>query len=804
MKNSLLSSTIQFLSFYKTNLKQKNIHVQHLKLSETTFLQETLNLIKSLLNQIHPLKNTLFVKYFSIIFLFTISNKAFTQSIPANRVVGNQELIGLLKDEVKDEVFSGNKISENNLAEYFRQKFSERYFYDYRTFYDRLDSYNNIYKNSKKHKIGAIDHIDKYADSTQWILPFNYLNGKPVNAYALRHLARQHKMVDIAFLYFSENKNPKYIQYFEHQMRSLNNALHSDAYEKIEDGNGIFEAFRCGYRILNWLWIHNMFLNEPEYSDKDQLTTIATLLQHGQSLYENNDHFHAGNHQTRGVSALAMLSILLQDFKGTENWYERAMLRLSEHLDKEINDDGFQFERSIHYHMSDINNYFYVYQLAKLNAIKIDKTWEDKLKSLFSTLVKVAYPDRSAPVLQDDTDIPWAETNNISGSMTLGYLLFEDPEFGYFASDKVDEREYWFLSHEQVKTLNSIKKQKPSYGSLSFENTGYFIMREGWNKDDKMMIISAGLDAEKPDHQHGDILGIQAMANGNAILPNYQVRYSLKDFELFKNSMVKNVALVDNELQGKEWTSNKGGSGFGKFKSLPKPEVITWNVNDVFDLFAGQHDGFKNIGVDYTRQVIFVKNDFWIVKDNFKSADPHNYKQVWQGHYTCENGPDLIRATTPNACGHDILQLTKTDSVYNSGTRGKHWSVITKSNQKEFRFITIIYPYKGYNNRLDEDTEEIKINDWIVNQSEWQMEGNNSINISSHKGTYIFNVKALSNKNLNLQSSDEMDLFIKIKENQLFIHSIGTHNQTLTFISERKNKRQTKTLEPGKVWIIDL
>jgi hypothetical protein len=56
------------------------------------------------------------------------------------------------------------------------------------------------------------------------------------------------------------------------------------------------------------------------------------------------------------------------------------------------------------------------------------------------------------------------------------------------------------------------------------------------------------VDAKKPDHQHGDILGIQAMANGQVISPNYQTRYSLTDFDFFKNSMVKNVALVDNEL----------------------------------------------------------------------------------------------------------------------------------------------------------------------------------------------------------------------------------------------------------------
>lgn len=738
----------------------------------------------------------------SVIFLLVslISVESTAQTIPSNSVIPTENLTGYLDKSVLNEL---KETGSRPLAKYFREKFSERFFYDYKTFYDRLPHYNSVFKNQEGHKQRALDHLGKYADSTQWVLPFNYLNGGPVNAYALRHLARQHKMVDIAFYYFNDKKDPELIKYFENQMRSLNAALHAGAYEKIEDGNGVYEAFRSGYRILNWLWIHNMFLNEAEYSDEDQLVTIATLLQHGQHLYERNDRFQAGNHQTRGVSALAMLAILLRDFEGTDLWLERAMLRLSEHLDKEVNDDGFQFERSVHYHMSDINNYFYVYQLAKLNGIEIDRAWEDKLRELFTTLVKVAYPDRSAPVLQDDTEIPWAETNDISGAMTLGYLLFEDPEFGYFASDKVDDRVYWFLSNDQIGLLENINRQQPAYGSLSFEETGYFIMREGWGADDKMIIISAGLDDEKPDHQHGDMLGIQAMANGHAILPNYQVRYSLPDFDFFKNSMVKNVALVDNELQGKEWTSNQGGSGFGKFRKLPNPEVIAWAINDDFDLFAGRHDGFGNVGVEYTRQVIFVKNEFWIVKDGFRSAGVHDYKQVWQGHYTDENGPDLLRATAPDACGHDILQLVKTDSVFSSGTRGKHWSVVSRFNQKDFSFLTIIYPFQGYNNRLDEEAEEIRINDWVVNRSGWEMEGGNPISLSSDRGTFVFNVKELKSQDLALESSEEMDIFIKTQDNQLFIHSVGAQKQTITVILEDTSKREARTLEPGELWVLD-
>ena len=127
----------------------------------------------------------------------------------------------------------------------------------------------------------------------------------------------------------------------------------------------------------------------------------------------------------------------------------------------------------------------------------------------------------------------------------------------------------------------------------------------------------------------------------------------------YKTLDSKAVALVDDELQGKQYTSNKGGSGFGKFLELPTPKVIAWNTNDNLDLFVGSHNGFSTIGVDYSRQVINIKNDFWIVKDNFKSQRKHTYKQVWQGHYSTENGPNLIRSTFVDATGFDVFQLNK-------------------------------------------------------------------------------------------------------------------------------------------------
>jgi hypothetical protein len=737
-------------------------------------------------------------KLILMLFFIGVLSPVFGQNIASQVTIGNDSLSKYLKEDVKIELGGKDEISKEILANYLREKFSERYFFNWKNVDKRFLEYKNIYASAEKtHAENAKDHMDKFPDATQWKLPFDYKNGEAVNAYALRHLSRQHKMVDIAYLYHYQNKDIRYLDYFKKQLKSLNVALASGQYEKIEDGNGVFEAFRSGYRVLNWLQIHNLFLGEEGYTNEDQLATIATLLQHGAHLYERNSKFHAGNHQTRGLSALAMISILLRDFEGTDIWYNHAMSLLEMHLSEEINDDGFQFERTVHYHMSDIGNYYYVYQLAKMSNLEVNSFWKDRLKSLFISLTKIAYPDKSAPVLSDDTDNPWGETNDISGALTLGYLLFDSPKIGYFANNKVDAKMYWFVTEKQLAMLNSIESKLPTMKSVEFPTTGYYIMREGWKEKDKMMIISAGLDAKKPDHQHGDMLGVQAMANGKVILPNYQVRYSLKDLELFKNSLTKNVALVDEELIGKQYTSNKGGSGFGKFLNLPTPRTIAWEKNKDLDVFIGSHDGFENIGVTYSRQVIYIRDNFWIVKDNFSSDKQHVYKQVWQGHYSLEEGPNLIRSSFDNASGLDIFQINETDNVASYGQRGKQWSIVSKSGRNKFSFITALYPYEGYSNRVNEDQNTPKLKGWNLNASNYITKGDEAVILSKGKDVLVFSVSALAFNGVNIECSQITDLFVKYADNEILIQSLGKEEIKISLKVAKTKKKLS--IKPGEL-----
>ena len=170
-----------------------------------------------------------------VLLIFMIANATYSQKVPSDRISSTNEISLYLKKDIQKELVVNNYISQSDLAAYFRRKFSDRYFFSWRDNDKRFSVYKSLYQGQEKaHTERALDHMTKYPDSTKWLLPFNYQYGKPVNAYALRHLARQHKMVDIAYLYYYEDKNPKYLNYFKTQLRSLNAAFKADNYEKLE------------------------------------------------------------------------------------------------------------------------------------------------------------------------------------------------------------------------------------------------------------------------------------------------------------------------------------------------------------------------------------------------------------------------------------------------------------------------------------------------------------------------------------------------------------------------------------------
>ncbi len=575
------------------------------------------------------------------------------------------------------------------LTMYFKRKVAQRYYFNWHHFPKRLQKYVQTFPSqTQKHLRFARQMMHTFAPETEWQLPMKNLRGEPLKAYPFRHLVRQSKMPDVVISYYLNNKEKSYLDYFVNQVGSLNKAVHQGKVET--GGNAVYEVFRAGKRIHHWLFCHNALLASHDYTWHDQLLLLRTFLQHGEILFAETQKMHAGNHQTRGLVALFELAAIFPEFKPAARWRQHAINGLLWHIEHEVNPDGFQFERSEHYHKGDIENYLRVYQLARLNSIDLPKAFVQKFKSMFEALVKLALPDGNLPVLQDDTDQGADTEADLSAPMAVGAMLFHHPIYRYFAGNRWPEAYYWLLTQRQLGEFFTLKSQTPNLSSVALPQTGYYVMRDGWQPTNKYLLISAGLQKRKPDHQHGDMLGIIAYAGGTMFLPNYKVHYNRSDYPYLKNSWAKNVALVDSQVQGQIWLANRGGSGFGKWKTLPQPKVLCWQPGETIDYFSGTHNGFANRNVKYDRTVFFVKHGFWLVRDRFQAVGRHTYQQVWQGAFRQVSNRQLQRVLASGKTASILQLMVQPFTVIRHNFTGHHNTVFQTKQKGNFTFFTLI------------------------------------------------------------------------------------------------------------------
>ena len=117
------------------------------------------------------------------------------------------------------------------LTNYFKERFSERYFFDWKNFESRFVTYNQMFTGREKyHFKEAKSHLDLYPATTQWKIGFKNLKGSKVTSYPYpyRHLARQHKAGDIALMYWYSG-DKKYLDYIPEQAASLNAAFNEQS-----------------------------------------------------------------------------------------------------------------------------------------------------------------------------------------------------------------------------------------------------------------------------------------------------------------------------------------------------------------------------------------------------------------------------------------------------------------------------------------------------------------------------------------------------------------------------------------------
>ena len=187
----------------------------------------------------------------------------------------------------------------------------------------------------------------------------------------------------------------------------------------------------------------------------------------------------------------------------------------------------------------------------------------------------------------------------------------------------LSEETIWLLGKESIEDYQKMEQRKPNQSSKYFKNSGFLVMRSGWEEKDKYLIFDGGPFGWKEcGHSHDDFASFELALGKQSFIQDigtYCYTLDKKWRDYFRESRAHNVVLIDSENRSQtgdifEWQSRAEG----------KPEKVITTEN--FDFVSTIQKINLKSGQSFLhqRRVIFIKPEYWVIEDSIWGGGEHN------------------------------------------------------------------------------------------------------------------------------------------------------------------------------------
>jgi hypothetical protein len=370
-------------------------------------------------------------------------------------------------------------------------------------------------------------------------------------------------------------------------------------------------SLEVAFRSISWLWGLYFFREVlPAETTKRALKFLYLSARHLESYLST--YFSPNTHLTGEALGLFYLGTLLPEFDEAKRWQELGSGILIEQIPVHVQRDGVYFEQSSYYHRYTTDFYLHFLILSRANGIDLPKTADQALLSLLDHLMYITRPDGTTPFFGDDDGgrlamLDARAPNDFRTPLATGAVLFSRGDYKFVAGDAAEEL-LWLLGVEGLRKYDSIAAHEPAKLSQAFPEGGYFVMRDGWTRASNYLLFDCGPHGSlNCGHAHADALSFDLAANGRTLLVDpgtytYTGSKELRDW--FRSAQAHNTVTLDGE-------SSSVPDGPFTWKTVAECRLNEWITNDRFDYVSGERSGL-------TRSILFLKNNFWIIRDTLR------------------------------------------------------------------------------------------------------------------------------------------------------------------------------------------
>lgn len=380
-----------------------------------------------------------------------------------------------------------------------------------------------------------------------------------------------------------------------------------------------------------------------------------------------------GNHLLFEAQRMIYAGTFFPEFKDAESWRKKGIEILNEEIKKQVYDDGMQFELDLGYHEAAIAIFFKALNMAKANgfANEFPPSYLATIEKMINAVVDTKFPDYSHPLFSDakESDKKLAIRNFKSWSKVF-------PE---------NSSLMWMAWEGK-------KGTEPNWLSKAYKDSGFYILRNGWNRESTMMVVKAGPPAFW--HNQPDNGTFELYINGrNFFIDSGAYLYAgegevMKLRNWFRQTRVHNTLTLDNK--NLETTDSK---------------CLLFDTKGKNDIFVYENPSYT--GLKHRRSFFFVNREFFVIADEATGEATGKINL----HFNLTKGPVKLnpgqgQATTGFEDNNNITVRTFAEMpmemqeeegwmslYYNQRDKRTAYSLnVEKDSNKPARFITIILP----------------------------------------------------------------------------------------------------------------
>ena len=393
-------------------------------------------------------------------------------------------------------------------------------------------------------------------------------------------------------------------------------------------------SLEVAFRAIAWIWGLHFFKASPCLSDTVLLRTLRFLYLHGRHVETYLSTYSSPNtHITGEALGLLYLGTMLPELDCAERWRRIGWTVFLEQLEKHVRPDGSYFEQSTYYHRYTSDFCLHALILGQVNGGPIPAVLSDKLRLLLDHLMHLSQPDGRTPLVGDDDGgrvLPLDERspNDFRATLATGAALFQRSDYRY-VSGPASEETLWLLGSAGLCAFDAVEPAAPAVQSRAFPDGGYHVLRDGWEREASSMTIDCGPHGVlNCGHAHADALALTLVVRGTAVLVDpgtytYTAPPVLRDH--FRSSGAHNTVTVAGQ-------SSSIPSGPFSWQHTARTFLTSWQPGERCDYFEGTHDGYARLTppAAHHRAVLFLKGDYWIVRDRVATEGDHDVQVHFQ------------------------------------------------------------------------------------------------------------------------------------------------------------------------------